>query len=171
MKYRAYWISGQGDILPVPTIHIDLVAKHPKRFGYTRGSIERIFAAHGEPVGHEGFARQEIMLHLIVNEGWMRVRYTRNNDLWAIELKSFDERTQRIISDFFTMIVGSHAGRLSVRGAAQLHSEVRICELHDGNQVLRHSTTVRELVSGREGITSRSPGSLCARLEDPLVTD
>lgn len=167
MRYTAYWVSGQGDILPVPTLHIHLVVKYPERFGYTGSAIREIFKFHNEPLGHEGNARQEIMLDLIVNRGWVRARYTPRHDRWTVELNRLDQGIQGILRDFFTVIAGVGGGRSGGAGTASLYSEVRINELLDGKQVAGHVTTVRKLVVGQDCPPQREPGRLCVRLEYP----
>ena len=73
----AYWVSPQGKIFDVGTNHIDAVIKNPKAFGLTSEKIQAAYDKHGEELGREGKAREEIILDL-VKKGWVRIRRYRN---------------------------------------------------------------------------------------------
>lgn len=73
----AYWISPSGKIIDVGTNHIDVVIKNPKIFGLTDEKIKTIYDKHGEQMGAEGQAREELIIWL-VKKDWVRVRRYRN---------------------------------------------------------------------------------------------
>lgn len=118
MKYHAYWIS-KDKTIPVPTTHIETVIRHPEKFGYTRERIEQIYCKHNEPVGFEGFARQEIMRDIISNQGWIRARYTPRFDKWTFELAQVSEATRSLVNCFVKNITATY----------NHNSEIRLLEL------------------------------------------
>lgn len=99
LKYHAYWIS-ETEILPVPTTHIETVIQYPEKFGYTRERIEQIYCKHNEPVGFDGYARQEIMRDIIVNNRWIRARYSPRYDRWTFETSESFERIKHSANCF-----------------------------------------------------------------------
>jgi hypothetical protein len=52
--------------------------KEPKTFGTTIEKIRELFKKHGEPLGHEGKAREEIMI-AAMKRGWIRTRNVRGS--------------------------------------------------------------------------------------------
>ena len=73
MRYNAYFISPDGEIVPVPQRHIDLIESNPELFGLTGKYLDKIYKKHGEARGSECCARREF-LKKIKNRGWIRVR-------------------------------------------------------------------------------------------------
>jgi hypothetical protein len=51
MDERTYWISREGDMLPVSLSHINTVTCNPERFGLTREYLETAYKKHKEPFG------------------------------------------------------------------------------------------------------------------------
>ena len=100
MKYNAYWMHQNGDVIPVETFHISEIIKTPERFNYTKLQLEKIFLSHKEPMGYEGYARQQIMEDLIKNHGWIRIRYRPKQDTWIVELHSLTDDKKREIIGF-----------------------------------------------------------------------
>jgi len=86
-KAEAYWISPAGEIFDLPpyTRHIEMIKKDSSRFGIT----DEFIAEHEKECGHYAFegseARNNIMLHLILN-GWVRLR--KNKDLWTVQIST-----------------------------------------------------------------------------------
>jgi len=83
-KADAYWISPTGKVLPVSTLHITEVLANPESYSFRREQLEAIYEKHGERLGVEGKAREEIMTDLL-KRGWIRIRYIPRNDLWSIQ--------------------------------------------------------------------------------------
>jgi hypothetical protein len=73
MRYNAYFISPDGEVIPVPNRHIDLIDANPELFGLTEKYLDKIYEKHGEGRGSECCARREF-LKKIKNMGWIRVR-------------------------------------------------------------------------------------------------
>ena len=94
-----YWISPRGKIFKDNnTTHIRQVVANPKVFGVTRDWIEDIFKKHNEPVGVEGDAREEILMHLF-KKGYIRVRLYVNK-FWSITLYGFDRKAKKSLSSW-----------------------------------------------------------------------
>ena len=83
-EVQAYWISPSGKAIEVPQLHILTVTENPKKFGYTKVKLMKVFDKYKEPYGHEGYARQDIMEELL-KKGWIRTRYNVRQDTWSIE--------------------------------------------------------------------------------------
>lgn len=72
--YNRWWISPESEIVTVNTsTHISEIIAHPEKFGLTREYIEETYKAHGERLGLEGKAREEIMKK-VMDLGWIRAR-------------------------------------------------------------------------------------------------
>ena len=97
---NAYWITPDMVFLSVGFTHIDVVIKNPKTFGITSNYIQSIYSKHNEPLGHEGYAREEIMVSLI-KKHWVRLRYYAREDKWIIQIQNIhNEKTRIQISEF-----------------------------------------------------------------------
>lgn len=82
---KGYWISPTGTMSVCSTSHIAEVIKKPEAFGLTREEIEALYKETGEPLGHEGIAREEIMTELL-NKGWVRIRWVPANYSWTVQV-------------------------------------------------------------------------------------
>lgn len=79
------WISVEED-------HFRTILDDPARFGLTREEIEQTFAKHGEEIGSEGRARDEV-IQSVTERGWVRVR--RYNNLGTrLVIQTTDVATQ-----------------------------------------------------------------------------
>jgi hypothetical protein len=141
MNSKAYWINTSGTIIPVLTTHIAEVIKTPAIFGYTMERIEAEYAICKEPVGHEGKARQAIMLDLISNGGWIRARYNPRYDSWVVELKVLSKDVNLLLAGFFS--------KPEIIGACQ-QSSVKITELSSEDGYVHHHTTISRISSQSE---------------------
>jgi len=98
----SYWLSPKNDMVSIDDTHISLVIKHPEKFGLTREYIESIFAKHGERLGQEGKAREELIKFLI-DHNWARLR--RYKDYWSINVKVLNAKMRKLLAEFaFDMI-------------------------------------------------------------------
>jgi len=93
MKNKAYWISPEGEIIPVEGVkkHIDIICDQPELFGLKIEDVEVVFKKFKEPIRWEGYAREKIMKDLF-EKGWIRVRYVTRSDVFTIESNVFDEK-------------------------------------------------------------------------------
>ena len=105
---------------------------------YTRECIKDEYASFNEPLGHEGKARQAIMMDIIRNNGWIRVRYTPRTDTWVVELKTLTREIGKLLNQFFNKveIVCNHPS-----------SSIRITELNSTDDMRHFVTTISNLYS------------------------
>jgi len=82
---EGYWVSPKGDIITVPHRHINTVVDHPEKFNLTKEEVKKVFEKHKEPLGFEGFAREEIMTNLIKDD-WIRIRYIPRSDSFTVQV-------------------------------------------------------------------------------------
>ena len=97
-----FWISPDGRAFEVEQNHIISVITAPERYGLTKKRIRDIYKKHGEKVGTEGDAREEIILGLVA-KGWIRARnYSRYGDTsWTLNVMRLSNRMKDHITDFF----------------------------------------------------------------------
>jgi len=82
--YQGYWIDPEGNIIDLGGMsHIQKVIEHHERFGENLWHIKERYAFHGEPLGFEGHAREEILFN-VIERGFIRIRENRN--YWSIQL-------------------------------------------------------------------------------------
>jgi hypothetical protein len=87
---QAYWLSPDGVAYEVENLHILSIFKQPEVFGSSRSSLQQYFDKHAEPLGFEGFAREEIF-HELFCDGWIRIRYVIKTGTWTIQLAEWNE--------------------------------------------------------------------------------
>ena len=80
----AMWISPQGEVTASQTSHIDAIIKYPEKFGFTFERIKDVYSRFGEPMGHEGKAREEI-IKLVVRKKFVRIRKYPNK-FWSVNV-------------------------------------------------------------------------------------
>jgi len=90
MSSDKYWISPSGGIAEVDDRHIITIMLEPKSFGLTKAYIDKVHKKHGEQLGTEGNAREEILTKLM-DKGWIRLRYISREDVWFIQLSEKSE--------------------------------------------------------------------------------
>ena len=104
IEYNAYWISPKGKVIPVPSRHIHSIIEEPKKFGLTTKKIKDLYDKYDEPMGHEGQAREDIMLDLM-KKGWIRLRFIPRNYKWTVQTFKMNKKTQDNIWDGFAQLV------------------------------------------------------------------
>jgi len=110
----AQWIAPNGKILPVKINHITTILEKPSVFGLTRDYITKKFGEHGDRMGQEGKAREEIMFDLM-KRGWIRVRYVVKKDSWTLQTYYYGKREQHNIWDWAreslsSKVISPHSG-------------------------------------------------------------
>lgn len=100
----AYWISPRGEVLEVGTNHIDVVIKHPAKFGLTSAKIEEVYNRHNEPLGMEGQAREEIILGLL-NKGFIRIRRYKNQ--YSLNIGKMSKKVKDILYDWANKLLNT----------------------------------------------------------------
>ena len=75
------WLTPSGEYITVKTNHVADIISNPSKFGVTSSFIQELFDRHGERMGVEGNAREEL-IKLILQRGWVRIRNYRN--YWSV---------------------------------------------------------------------------------------
>ncbi len=88
---QAFFISPDGEIVPVPVNHIQRVITSPGLFNLTKEEIKAVYKKFNEPLGLEGKARKEILARLI-EAGWIRIRYKGKYDKLTFQLSVLDDK-------------------------------------------------------------------------------
>ena len=104
----AFFLSPSGDLIYVPDNHIGVVIRDPQRFGLTGQAIETAYLRHGETVGVEGVAREEILLK-VVSRGWIRLRRYPNR-YWSITAPFLTPAVQEHMRDWAMRILAGIEG-------------------------------------------------------------
>ena len=78
----AYWISPAGELLPVDGSHTGEVQKNPEAFGLTETYLNEVLERHN---GDQNLAKEDVAKGL-VQQGWIRIRYYKNRDLYIVEV-------------------------------------------------------------------------------------
>jgi hypothetical protein len=104
MSSPAIWISPYGRVYDVGISHVKFVFDNPDKFGLTEEDIRAAYERHGERLGIEGKAREEILLGLL-RDGWIRARY--NRDGWHIQLNRLNRDTKESIRSWLEIKDGS----------------------------------------------------------------
>ena len=67
--------------------NISTVIADPEKFGLTIEEIRASYVMHGERIGVEGVARQELLLK-VISQGWIRIR--RYENYWSVTVPSLE---------------------------------------------------------------------------------
>ena len=102
MGAMAYWISPTGKIIDAEISHINYVFKNPEKFNLTRKYIEKVYKKTNEPIGWDGFAKDNLVRE-ILKLGWIRARYYDKGG-WTIQAQNLNKKTKDNIWDFVEML-------------------------------------------------------------------
>lgn len=97
---EGYWISPTGRVVTVDR-HINAVINKPASFGMTHEYLKSLYAKHGETVGVEGKAREQILRDAMRN-GWIRVREWRGRqgEFITVEANKINNKVIDLIQQF-----------------------------------------------------------------------
>lgn len=110
MINTAMWISPSGKAIAFENgTHIGMVIDNPTVFGLTKDKIETIYKKHNEPMGIEGYAREEIIRGL-VSKGWIRLRRYKN--YWSVTVGSVNKRVKDVLYDWANKIISGTNGMI-----------------------------------------------------------
>ena len=101
----AFWISPKGNIYRVAITHIKDVIRFPNKFGLSIRDIQRVFDKHDEPLGHEGKAREEILLNLF-KKNYIRIRKYKNLG-YTVNVKKLAGKTKKYVYDWVEKLLGT----------------------------------------------------------------
>ena len=97
-KENGYWAKGSKVYNVSGNHHIAFIIDHPDLFDLTPEDIKSVFDKHGEQMGREGKAREELIIS-VSSQGWIRVRhYYKPEDYWSIQCDSTRSRKDEIKS-------------------------------------------------------------------------
>lgn len=107
MQAEGYWVR-DGHSPPaidvIATSHVRYLCEHHGEFGFSQEQIEETYRRHGERMGQEGKARDEL-IKIATTQGWIRARQYRSpRDYWSIQFDRFEERRDSIVSFLRSMI-------------------------------------------------------------------
>jgi hypothetical protein len=116
LRGAAYWLFPDGTVRTVGTSHVAELIQDPAAFGWTRAEIEAAYARHGEPLGWEGFAREEL-IRATVRRGFVRVReyIGREGCRWSLTVGVMDAPTVALISAWRSLLVPAWKSAVPVR--------------------------------------------------------
>jgi len=112
------WISPSGDIFGVSLTHIRAVIDNPDKFGLSVEYIKAVFNKHGEGIGSEGEARDEI-ISLLISNGWVRIRYYPG-EYFHVELNRLTRSNKYFLFSWSSKILSKYPEKKSF--------QVVICE-------------------------------------------
>lgn len=97
-KYAAYWAKGKI-VYEVDTKHIQFILLNPEMFDLTLPEIRAVYKKHGEKIGQEGKAREEI-IKMVASNRWIRIRhYKTPQDYWTVQFDNYRKR-KRSVGEF-----------------------------------------------------------------------
>lgn len=103
VKTVAMWISPKGDIIASQNTHIAMVISQPQKFGLTMDKIKKTYTSYGEPLSHEGKAREEIVKRLLMHK-WIRIRKYANK-FWSVNIFSQRFLNMKLITDWANKMI------------------------------------------------------------------
>lgn len=99
-----YWIMLDGTVRQVSTSHVAELLSAPTAFGWTRAGIEVVYARHGERLGLEAQAREELIV-ATVKRGYVRVReHIGRGHAWNLTIKALDQATLALVAGWIAEI-------------------------------------------------------------------
>lgn len=106
-----YWINPHGKIIKQNNDnHIAAIINNPSAFKVNRDYIETIYDKHGEAVGTEGNAREEIIVN-VLKRGFVRVRLYANK-YWSITVDRYTTKIKKALQVWaFDAMKDKNAGR------------------------------------------------------------
>lgn len=159
MKYDAYWISPAGEIVPAEdgvVSHIGMILRKPEFFGYTKDGIVALHKKHGERMGMEGKAREEIMRSLL-DKGWMRLRLVPRSQEFTLQTNSIaSRRKQDLIWDWAEKVTNGVLDSLSASAYQVFFSTSKPEEMR--------RLTLKQILSGAVTESRRTPKAIVVNL-------
>jgi hypothetical protein len=159
MKYEAYWISPDGKIVPAEDgaiSHIGMILKKPEFFGYTKEGILDLHKKHGDRLGQEGKAREEILKELL-DKGWMRIRYVPRQQMFTLQTNSVaSRRKQDLIWDWAEKVTGGELDKLPATAYTVFFSTSKPEEMKQ--------LTLKQVLSGAVNESRRTPRATVVHL-------
>lgn len=96
------WLTPAGEYIKVQTNHVADIIANPSKFGVTFEFIKELYNRHGEPLGVEGHAREEL-IKLILQRGWVRIRNYRN--YWSVTVDRLSKKVSENIRNWIDSFI------------------------------------------------------------------
>lgn len=127
LRGSAFWFTPKGIMLDIGSsgVHIRAILEAPEKFGTTRDEVEAAYQKHGEKLGVEGKAREEIILEAL-KKGFLRIRLYPNR-YWSITTHRWTKKEQRLISRWAEYIIKKMDG--------DKYMDVQIVVISDGRVI------------------------------------
>ena len=103
MEKKGYWFNTETleKIDVTYSTHIRSVTNSPHKFSLTRDRVEEEYAKHKELIPIEGKARLALIIWIIQNTHWVRIReYDSNQGHW-VTVNYREENQKKIVEDSF----------------------------------------------------------------------
>jgi len=114
---RAFWIGPDGKILPVYETHIKTVWDCPPAFGYTQEDLEAVYDRYGDRYRSEGEARNFILRHVIMDRGWIRIRFHQGGNYYHIEIGKLQDKHKSLLWDWANALIEADSSKASIKFA------------------------------------------------------
>ena len=100
------WIAPKGHIFGIPSTHIMTIVEDPGLFGLSNERIKAIFDRHGEILGSDGNASDEI-LSLLTIKSWIIINFSQEKNSYIIELDNYDDIHKEYISIWVSKVISN----------------------------------------------------------------
>src|SRR5271157_5216015 len=95
MQAKGYWVRdghSPSTIDVTATSHVRYLCENHREFGFSQEQIEETYRRHGERMGQEGKARDEL-IKIASTRGWIRARHYRSpRDYWSVQFDKIELR-------------------------------------------------------------------------------
>jgi|AntRauTorcE11898_2_1112593.scaffolds.fasta_scaffold00374_11 hypothetical protein len=134
IRQQGGWISPRGELFLCRQTHVLEIIACPHVFGVSRTDIEAAYAKHGERIGQEGQAREEL-IRAAVARGWIRFRrHEARAAYWSVTADTLDSATRDRITGLARLVLQGlsgaveHAPDIPVRIFGVRHDCLVSCE-------------------------------------------
>lgn len=135
-----YWISPTGEIVNASEHHIDDIIANPERFGFTQADVAAAYKKHGEHIGQEGDAREDLIVEALTR-GWIRLRKYPKGWMWGVTVYRMTPQKRRFLKKWAKQIT-----TVGQDGAREVDADVRIVDMSKDDGSV--ATTVDEILHG-----------------------
>jgi hypothetical protein len=128
MKLRGYFLTPEGELMWVPGSHIETVIADPARFGVTAEYIDERYEFYKEPKPVEQKARADILVRILGQRPWVRVRERKlsGGSLWELQLSFEHTESMTQLRTFAKLVTAG--GQPGMPSAAWKIDQVHLLE-------------------------------------------
>lgn len=98
-----FWLSVDDRVYKVRSTHIAAICASPGQFDVELNHVRAVFARHQEPIPHEGYAREELIIEVIRQHRWIRLRHHIRRG-WNITVPDLGPEITQRLRRFFANI-------------------------------------------------------------------